>query len=517
MADPPRLPSWTRHVRWLGDHPDAIALGFLAFGALVRVREWLLVRSLWLDEAMLALNVMRRTAAGLLGPLDYRQLAPPGYLWAVKAVVMAAGPGERPLRLVSLVAGIAIMMAAWWIGRDVYGRWAGAMSAATIALAPGAIYYSNEVKPYACDALVAALLIIMGLRSLDGPLSWRRTAVITCAGSLALWTSYAAPFVLAGLGLSLAISLWQRRGGYSSLAKLGLPALAWATTWAVVYHLARRGPTFDYMQEYWRDHFMPAPITSPNQVATTMIMALNAIAAPLVNPVDPFSSTERLTALLLALSLIGAWALVRQRSLAVLCLLVAPTVALWFASVARLYPVEGRLLLFLLPAVVTLLGGGVEMLTAHGGAAPALLAAAVTLSWPAINAVQTLRHPDEREDSLTLLQVLATEAYPQDVVYVWRGLDATIAYYRTTRPALWPTDVRVVMGENASSSAETYLSEINGLCQHPRVWLLATHPLPPEAYRAVTSDLARHREVVAVRQAAQSELTLLALRCTGDR
>jgi dolichyl-phosphate-mannose-protein mannosyltransferase len=514
MADPPRLPSRARYVRWLREHPDAIALAFLAAGALVRVRQWLFPRSLWHDEAMLALNVMRRTVAELLGPLDYHQLAPPGYLWVVKGVVATAGPGELPLRLVSLLAGIAMMVAAWRIAWRIYGAWAGAMSAATLALAPGAIYYSNEVKPYACDGLVAALLILMGLRYLDEPLSPRRVLVLACAGSLALWTSYTAPFVLAGLGLSLAIASWQRRGEFASLARLALPAIAWVATWGVVYHLARQGPTLAYMQEYWSDHFMPAPST-PNHAATAMRMTLNLVVAPFESPLDAFGSAERLTALALALSLIGAWALARRRSPAVLCLLVFPPVTLWLASVARLYPVDGRLLLFLLPAIVTLLGGGVELIAAQGAAAPALLAAAVMLSWPAIGAVQTLRHPDEREDSLTLLRVLATEARPADIVYVWRGLDATLDYYRATRPELWPSDVRIVLGTNQSSSAETSLSEINALCRHPRVWLLATHPLPTDMYRRVTSDLEARRDGVVVR-AAQSELTLLKLHCEAS-
>ncbi len=510
MADPPRLPSGTRYVRWLREHPDVIALVFLVAGTLVRVRQWLFPRSLWHDEGMLALNVMRRNLAELLGPLDYHQLAPPGYLWIVKGVVASAGPGELPLRFVSLLAGVAMMVAAWRIGRRIYGAWAGAMCAATLALAPGAIYYSNEVKPYACDGLVAALLIIMGLRYLDEPLSLRRILVLACAGSLALWTSYTAPFVLAGLGLSLAIASWRRRDGFASLAMLGLPAIAWVATWGVVYHLARQGPTLAYMQEYWRDQFVPAPAT-PSHAATSMLMTLNLIVGPFESPLDPFASAQRLTALVLTLSLIGAWVLLRRRSPAVWCLLVVPPVTLWLASVARLYPVDGRLLLFLLPAVVTLLGGGVELLAAQGTAAPALLAAAVMLSWPAISAVQTLRHPDEREDSLTLLRVLATEARPADVVYVWRGLDATLEYYRATRPDLWSSDVRIVLGAN-QSSAERSLAEINALCRHPRVWLLATHPLPTDMYRKVASDLEPQRNGAVVR-AAQSELTLLKLHC----
>src|ERR687889_702385 len=49
----------------------------VAVGALVRTRLFLTGRALWYDEAALALNVVGRSYLDLLGPLDFRQTAPP--------------------------------------------------------------------------------------------------------------------------------------------------------------------------------------------------------------------------------------------------------------------------------------------------------------------------------------------------------------------------------------------------------------------------------------------------------
>jgi hypothetical protein len=52
----------------------------IGFGAVLRVLQYLYNRSLWNDEAGLALNIVGRSFAGLLQPLSYGQAAPFGFL-----------------------------------------------------------------------------------------------------------------------------------------------------------------------------------------------------------------------------------------------------------------------------------------------------------------------------------------------------------------------------------------------------------------------------------------------------
>ena len=68
-----------------------------ALGAALRLTAFFHDRSLWLDEAMLARNVISRSYSELARPLAYHQGAPLGYLAAVKTFVLIEGINEYRL------------------------------------------------------------------------------------------------------------------------------------------------------------------------------------------------------------------------------------------------------------------------------------------------------------------------------------------------------------------------------------------------------------------------------------
>src|SRR5260370_9268542 len=79
------------HAR--GGLPAALWWGAVVVGGAVRIEQFATRRSLWLDEALVTMNIIQRGFGGLARPLAYSQAAPVGGLWGPRALV--AGPGVK--------------------------------------------------------------------------------------------------------------------------------------------------------------------------------------------------------------------------------------------------------------------------------------------------------------------------------------------------------------------------------------------------------------------------------------
>ena len=86
---------------------DWACLAVVMAGAALRIPHWLAGRSLWQDEAYLAVSVLTRDLLGLARPLELNQSAPYLFLAATDLLTRLLGDGERVLHdLVSGTCGV---------------------------------------------------------------------------------------------------------------------------------------------------------------------------------------------------------------------------------------------------------------------------------------------------------------------------------------------------------------------------------------------------------------------------
>ena len=163
-----------------------------ALGIVLRVRQYLHDRSLFLDEAFVATNIARKSPGELLKPLFYDQRAPAGFLLLVKGACTALGGSDLALRLVPLLAGCGAMAIFFAVARRFVQRGAALLATVFFAFSEAQIFYASDLKQYSLDTFaVLGLLWAFALLE-DRPLNLARASGLALLGAAAIWCSFPA-------------------------------------------------------------------------------------------------------------------------------------------------------------------------------------------------------------------------------------------------------------------------------------------------------------------------------------
>jgi 4-amino-4-deoxy-L-arabinose transferase-like glycosyltransferase len=164
-------------------------------------------QSLWYDEAFTPVHVLRTGLGATLHNVAHTENTPPLWYTLEWAVTRVLGEGAMALRLLSALAGIAMVPVAWAIGCALAGRRAAIVTAGLLATCPLFVWYSQEARAYGLFVLLASLAFLCFLRALADPTS-RRMGAFALTASLALLTHYFAVFLLAPMIVWL---IWSHR------------------------------------------------------------------------------------------------------------------------------------------------------------------------------------------------------------------------------------------------------------------------------------------------------------------
>ena len=102
--------------------PEFLWSLLVATGIILRLRQYFVNRSLWVDEAMLAFNIVNRTFGALTLPLDFNQGAPIGFLFIEKFIILALGNQDYILRLFPIFSGVLSVYLIYRIAKECFGK-----------------------------------------------------------------------------------------------------------------------------------------------------------------------------------------------------------------------------------------------------------------------------------------------------------------------------------------------------------------------------------------------------------
>lgn len=436
-------------------------------GGGLRAAAFLSDRCLWIDEAMLALNLVERGPAQLLDKLDHNQGAPVGFLLAAKLSASAFGETEWALRLVPFVASLVGLAAFVFVARRLLPAPTALLAVALFAVSPHVVSYAGECKQYASDAAVAVSLFALALGLLEGKGGWRWAAV-ALAGALAVWCSHPAAFVLGGIGTALIASAAVARDRYRALAAGGVIAV-WLAGFAACYFVCLRQLGGNkYLSDYWAGHFLALP---PRGVGD-LTWLLDHMIAFFTLPGGFGGAIVPLGGLAALLALIGLREFGRERWPTAVALTV-PVLLVLLASGLHKYPIGGRLMLFLVPPAVVSVARGAwvlfEALCEKNRFAAGAFVALLLLA-PVWETGDVLRRPPRHEELRPVIERVRAELQPDDRVFVYYGAAPAFRFYTRAYPFAVNA---VTVGEEHRGDPPAYRAELAQL--KGRVWVLVSH------------------------------------------
>jgi hypothetical protein len=461
-------------------------VAFVVLGVLARLRQWLGGRSLWLDEVLIADNIVHRGFGELATqPLLHFQVAPLLWLELEHLSVVLFGSGERALRIVPLLAGLGVVALSWIAARRLLPDVLVPVAVLLVALHPALIYYSNEVKQYSTDALVVLVLGLLAhdvsYRGEDGrPL--RRFVI---ASAIAVWFSHVTVLALVGISAVLAVRpvLAADRRRITRLALVLSPAaLSFVASYAVTLHSVQNSTE---VSNFWRH-------TYPHSVLGLPAWFVSRWYDVAHNPLH--MSLRAIGLLLLAIGLVrlvllgGRWAVLMWAAVPVALL----------AAAVHMYPFADRLALWLVPLVALAMAATLPHRLEPGALAWLLVVSALlTLVYaPAVGSglLRTVQ-VQEVEELEPLLRQLSAHRQLSDIVLVEIGSQGPFDYY-ARRVDVSRDGVILFASRAGTLPCNDRPALETGRFFTDRVWVVSSHHLVAKQRLGTLDDmLARIRTV----------------------
>ena len=459
-----------------------VPLVVLAVGVAARIRQWAGGRSLWLDEVLIADNLVSRGFVDLVRrPLSHSQAAPVLWLELERASVELFGAGERSLRLVPLLSGVAVLGLTLLLARAVLPRVLTPIPVGLVALQPALIYYSNEVKQYSTDVLVVLVVVLLALRIRPRTPYGPRLRALAVAGVVVVWLSHVAVLVLAGVSVVLVLRAGSRRRAVRTALLLSPWLVSLALSYVTVLRpLTRNQPLADY----WGYTFP----RSGSDVPAWFARRWYDLAA------TPLHMSVRLVGLVLLAC--GLVRLLTSRPRAGSLVWAAVPMALLAAGLSA-YPFAGRLALWLVPLAAVTVAAALPVSLRRGGGAWLLAGtAAMTVVFaPSVRQAVALTHTvQEVEELRPLLQQFARARRPGDLAYVEVATREAFEYY--ARSTGVTRDGVILFVPRVARACDDIPALNAGRFASERVWVIGSHRLVDVARLGTREDLlARIRTV----------------------
>jgi len=444
-----------------------ISLVILFAGIVIAISQWLFNRSLWLDEAMLANNILDKNFIDLLKPLDNYQAAPVLFLWVVKLSSLLAGTSELALRTFSLLcfafAGIFFLL---YLKKRTQNIIVLVFALGLFMFNVFLIRYSSELKQYITDVFFSTLFLFL-IQHYTLNKSNRTLLMLTIAGVLGVFFSHIVVILInSTILLFVYDSVKNRQVNKSEILSL----LIWLIAVLCVYFgFINNHPTKKFMLSYWANAGAFLPISgSFLEIIEFFKSKFNGIFFQLL----PFGQLASKGFILLFI--LGIFNLLKEKKWSLVIIYFSPLFIHLILSALKIYPIENRFIMYLLPFFILVIAEGFRLILSISSVSKREVVITIfSLVIPIVLIKKTFenRVPIKIEEVKELITYYKQHAQNEDKIYVYYSTKPAIDYYLKTK--ILNPNIPVIFGNKHRENSEAYIKEFPK--NYKKIWLFFTH------------------------------------------
>ncbi len=465
------------NMRWLSDKiaklnfsPYRIGIiAIITYGIVVRLCEYLANRSLWMDEAVLTANIVRKSFLQFITqPMEGGQAAPLGFLWLTKAITTVFGTSEYALRALPLICGIAAIFVFRKLLIKVSSKTAALIALALFSISVILVWHAAEFKQYSSDVLVFLSLLLWGTSLLEKKLTVKNSLCAGAIGAVAIWLSYPAVFALGAIWIVLFCDRFSRQE-WPQIANLCLSLILWEISFVTMYVFSLNVIDPMMLHQYWADFFMPVSFSYLENQLRTARHLLGIFYSPgALNQV-----------LLSAVAFVTGACAIYKKEGPILFLLLLPLALVWIASGLHQYPFGARLLLFYAPVLYLFIAEGLSFFIhrpAYSSKIIGIILSAAISWYPLTNTRQQLGGAAiYSEDIKPILNYVKNQRQKNDTIYVYYNARSAFAYYAPIYGFDQKMCIEGISYQEGPKGWERLRADLGQLKQYRRVWVIFSY------------------------------------------
>lgn len=441
----------------------------LFIGLLLRWVVYQQNRSLIMDEANLARNIVEKGVVDFFQSLDYHQYCPPLFLLWSKLNITLLGVNEYALKLAPLITGIAVLFLFWLLIKRVIKEdvveWYLLM---LLSFSTLAIRYSTEVKQYTSDTAITLLLIWIALQFKNKKWSIQNSLLWMIMGSLLVWASMPSIFILAAIGFAFLYQSWTTQ----QKIPIGLVAsgVSWIFSFGIYFFsILHQDSATNGLKEYHHNFFFNFLPTNLDELLLSGKLILGLMTSVL---------DQTLVSFLFGILMLGSggYTLIKKDKFAA-CLFLHPVLFALIASNFQLYSLIPRLSLFFIPLLMVVLGIGLA--TVWNKSTAIIKAGLIVLMIISVvnkEGYQYFWKTMEFENSKACMVYLAKQKKEKELVFVQHDAVPAFSFYNNLHDDAY--HLKPIYFANWEERADVVVPKINR--KNQKFWLFFSHTFPED-------------------------------------